>query len=121
MTDGIGRIFGGNNYGVGGYVPQGKGNAPEEEVPQAPVNNYEDTQIDPDKVLDILAQNNKFVKLTRLSEPNPNIEPDPGIAERATVATELYIQIMEVLEDLFGDRAPDVMDVLMDKLLGLVE
>ena len=24
MTDGIGRIFGGNNYGVGGYVPQRK-------------------------------------------------------------------------------------------------
>ena len=24
MTDGIGRIFGGNNYGVGGFVPQRK-------------------------------------------------------------------------------------------------
>ena len=41
MTNGIGPINGGNNYGVGnGYVPPR--NDSEENVPQAPVNNYDD-------------------------------------------------------------------------------
>ena len=41
MTDGIGRIFGGNNYGVGGYMPNRSGEeAPQDAAQKAPAQNY---------------------------------------------------------------------------------
>ena len=122
MTDGIGRIFGGNNYGVGGYVPQGKGNAPEEEVPQAPVNNYEDTQVDPNKVMEFLAQNNYFVNITNAPEPVNGVVPDPGLPDRVAGYMEHFEQIYAIVEQEFGpELAPIVMDYVMDVLMGLVE
>ena len=60
MTDGIGRIFGGNSYGVGGYVPQRKEQAAEETPMQQTVN-HEEIQVDPNKVMEFMASNNFFV------------------------------------------------------------
>lgn len=117
MTDGIGRIFGGNNYGVGGYVPQRK----EEDVPQnkpaqAPVN-YEETQVDPSKVMDFLASNNYFVAPVETTAPG---EVDEATKERVVGYMENFEMIYGVVVNEFGEEnAPLVMDLVMDKLMGL--
>ena len=48
MADGIGRLSGYGNYGVGGYMPQRRGDVSKEEQPQEQVltNQHEETQVD---------------------------------------------------------------------------
>ena len=118
MTDGIGRIFGGNNYGVGGYVPHRK----EEEAPQnaaakAPAQNYEETQVDPSKVMDFLAANNFFVAPT---ENKVVGDVDAATQERIEGYMENFELIYGIIVDEFGEElAPDVMNIAMDYLMGL--
>ena len=117
MTDGIGRIFGGNSYGVGGYVPQRK----EEDVPQnkpaqAPVN-YEETQVDPAKVMEFLANNNYFVAPVETTVPG---EVDDATRERVAGYMENFEMIYGVVVDEFGEElAPMVMDFVMDYLMDM--
>ena len=120
MTDGIGRIFGGNNYGVGGYVPQRKN----EEAPQASEQvfkqNYEETQVDPSKVMDFLAQNNYFIDVTNTPAVE-GVETDPTIANRVAGYMENFEVIYGIVENEFGaEKAPVVMDAVMDRLMGMV-
>ncbi len=118
MTDGIGRIFGGNNYGVGGYVPRRN----EEEAPQnnsqAPVQNYEETQVDPSKVMDFLAANNFFMAPV---EANPTTgEVDEATRTRVEGYMENFEMIYGVIVEEFGEElAPYVMDIAMDYLMGM--
>ena len=122
MTDGIGRIFGGNSYGVGGYVPQGKGNESEEDAPQVPVNNYDDTQVDPSKVMDFLAQNNYFVNLTNAPEAVEGVVPDPALQARVDGYMQNFELIYSIVEQEFGpELAPVVMDMVMDRLMGMFD
>ena len=119
MTDGIGRIFGGNSYGVGGYVPQRK----EEETSQnaaakAPAQNYEETQVDPSKVMDFLSANNFFVAPV---ETKPVGDVDDATQARVEGYMENFEMIYGVIVEEFGEElAPDVMDVAMDYLMGMV-
>ena len=113
MTDGIGRIFGGNSYGLGGYVPQRK----EEEAPQDTVvtNNAADTQVDPAKVMEFMANNNFFVAAVKKDE-----FPEVDAATRARVENymENFEMIYSVIVNEFGeDLAPDVMEIVMPRLL----
>lgn len=122
MTDGIGRISGGNSYGVGGYVPQGKGNEQEDNVPQAPVNNYDDTQVDPAKVMDFLANNNYFINLTNAPEAVEGIVPDPSLQARVDGYMQNFEFIYSIVEQEFGtELAPVVMDMVMDRLMGMFD
>ena len=118
MTDGIGRIFGGNNYGVGGYVPQRKeGEAPQNAAAQ-PQDNYEETQVDPAKVMEFMAANNFFIAPTK--EALPAGEVDAATQERIAGYMENFEMIYGVILDEFGaELAPDVMDFAMDYLMGL--
>ena len=118
MTDGIGRIFGGNNYGVGGYVPQRK----EEEAPQnavaQPQNNHEETQVDPSKVMEFLANNNLFVAPTKEAAPAGQV--DVATQDRIAGYMENFEMIYSVIAKEFGhELAPVVMDYAMDYLMGL--
>ena len=116
-TDGIGRIFGGNNFGVGGYLPQRKDEAKEEQ-PQVNVNNYEETQVEPSRVMDFLAANNFFVAPTR--EAASVGEVDSATQERIAGYMENFELIYGVIVQEFGeDIAPDVMDIAMDYLMGM--
>ena len=116
MTDGIGRIFGGNNFGVGGYGPQRKEES-NKEAPQAPVQNYNDTQVDPSKVMDFMAANNLFVapaETTRVGEV------DAATQERVAGYMENFEMIYGLITEEFGEEnAPMVMDLVMDKLIGM--
>ena len=118
MTDGIGRIFGGNSYGLGGFVPQRK----EEEASQnaaakAPAQNYEETQLDPSKVMDFLAANNFFVAPVETKAPG---EVDEATRARVEGYMENFEMIYGVIVEEFGEElAPDVMDMAMDYLMGM--
>lgn len=118
MTDGIGRIFGGNSYGVGGYVPRRKEEASQNEEAQTNSQNLEETQVDPSKVMDFLAANNFFIAPVEA-------KPEVGKVDEATQArVEGYMENFEmiygVIVEEFGEElAPDVMDMAMDHLMGM--
>ena len=117
MADGIGRIFGGGNYGVGGYVPQRK----EEEAPQnssqASVQNHEETQVDPSKVMDFLAANNYFVASVGTKGVG---EVDNATRARVEGYMANFEMIYGVIVEEFGEElAPQVMDIAMDYLMDM--
>ena len=117
MTDGIGRIFGGNNYGVGGYVPQRRGEEAPQESLQAPVNNYEETQVDPSKVMDFMAANNFFVAPVESTNVGT---VDEATKNRVEGYMENFEMIYGIISEEFGEElAPMVMDMVMDQLMGL--
>ena len=117
MTDGIGRILGGNSYGVGGYIPQKKDESTEAEQTPVKVSNYEETQVDPSRILDLLAANNIYVAPT---ETKPVGQLDEATQERIQGYMENFELIYGVIVDEFGEElAPEVMNIAMDYLMGL--
>ena len=117
MTDGIGRIFGGNSYGVGGYVPHKKNDAAQNQEAQAPVVNHEETQVDPSKVMEFMANNNFFVAPAETTKVG---EVDAATQERISGYMENFETIYGVIVEEFGEElAPFVMDVVMDNLMGM--
>lgn len=123
MTDGIGRLSGYGNYGVGGYVPQRKGgeDAAQAQAQEQPQNNFEQTQVDPSKVMDFLANNNFFVAQINAPAPVKGVETDPTVADRVAGYMENFEAIYAVIENEFGaELAPTVMDMVMDRLMGMV-
>lgn len=122
MTDGIGRLSGYGNYGVGGYVPQRRGDVSKEANPQdsALVNNHEETQMDPSKVMEFLASNNFFVAAPAAGAEVGEV--DDATQDRVAGYMEQFEMIYGVVQEEFGEElAPAVMDVVMDKLMGMTE
>ena len=117
MTDGIGRI-GGSNYGYTGYgLPRQGEEAPKNPVAEPAVNNYEDTQVDPSKVMDFLAANNIFVAPV---ETRPAGQVDEATQERIEGYMENFELIYGIIVNEFGEElAPDVMNIAMDYLMGV--
>lgn len=122
MTDGIGRLSGYGNYGVGGYMPQRREEVPQEsssQERQASNNNNIDTQVDPSKVMEFLANNNFFVASPSIGEVG---EVDAATQDRVASYMEQFEMIYGVVQEEFGEElAPLVMDVVMDKLMGMSE
>lgn len=117
MTDGIGRIFGGNNYGVGGYVPQ-RHEEPKEEV-QQPVVQPETKDVDPNKVMEFM---NKYVYMVPETGAKETPELDSETQQRIAGFMEQFQFFYEIIVQEFGEEvAPTVMDLIMDKLMGMVE
>ena len=122
MTNNIGAITGGGSGNVfwnnksASNENQEAAVSQEQQAPQA-----EYQEVNPDDVMAFLAQNNNFVDLVKGTAPN-GIETDPTIAERVAGYMENYEFIMGIIEQEFGpERAPLVMDVVMDKLMGMVD
>lgn len=120
MTDGIGRLSGYGNYGVGGYVPQRRNEMPKDGMAQegqVPAHNYEETQLDPSKVMDFLSSNNFFISSPKAAEIG---EVDTATQDRVAGYMEQFEMIYGVVQEEFGEElAPAVMDVVMDKLMGM--
>ena len=119
MTNGIDGLKGYGNFGVGGYIPNRRNNdvAKQEEQQPQTQQNYEETQVDPSKVMDFLSQNNFFVKETKTTEVNPL---DNATQDRIGGYMEQFEMIYGVIQEEFGEEfAPLVMDMVMDKLMGL--
>jgi hypothetical protein len=118
MTDGIGRIFGGSNYGVGGYMQQKKEDIPQEATAQEVQPNYEETQVEPSKIMDFMANNNYFVNTSNVTEP---AELDNETQTRVAGYMENFEMIYGIVSNEFGEEnAPTVMDYVMDYLMGMV-
>lgn len=116
MTDGIGRIFGGNSYGVGGYVPQRKEQAAEETPMQQTVN-HEEIQVDPNKVMEFMASNNFFVAPAETT--SAPAELDAETQDRISGYMERFEMIYGIVQEEFGEElAPAVMDLVMDTLMA---
>ena len=122
MTDGIGRLTGYGNYGVGGYVPQRRNNEVSKEAQaqaQPQVNNHEETQVDPSKVMDFLSSNNFFIASPAAAEVG---EVDTATQDRVAGYMEQFEMIYGVVQEEFGEElAPAVMDIVMDRLMGMSE
>ncbi len=117
MTDGIGRIFGGNSYGVGGYVPQRKEQAPQEAPAQPQTVNYEETQVDPNKVMEFMSNNNFFVAPAETT--SVPAELDTETQDRISGYMERFEMIYGIVQEEFGEElAPAVMDLVMDTLMA---
>lgn len=118
MTDGIGRIFGGNSYGVGGYTPRrNEEETTQNATAQPQTNNYEETQVDPAKVMDFLAANNFFVAPV---ETTPAGEVDEATRARIEDSMVNFEFIYGIIAKEFGEElAPMVMDIAMDQLMGM--
>ena len=125
MTDGIGHISGYGNYGVGGYANgasngnNGADGADSNNV-ITPQPNYE--QVDPNRVMEFLSANNFFVNLTNAPAPVEGVETDPTVADRVAGYMENFELIYGIVEQEFGpELAPLVMDLVMDRLMGMVD
>ena len=117
MTNSINGI-GGNPYSWGGYGSQPQGeDVSSNPNPQPPVNNYEETQVDPAKVMDFLAANNFFVAQVE----NQGVgEVDDATRARVEGYMENFEMIYGVIVEEFGEElAPYVMDIAMDYLMGM--
>ena len=123
MADGIGRLSGYGNYGVGGYQPQRKNNEVNQEAKpqeQALANNHEETQVDPSKVMDFLASNNFFVAAPSANQVGDVNQVDAATQDRIAGYMEQFEMIYGIVQEEFGEElAPQVMDMVMDKLMGM--
>lgn len=98
MTDGIGRIFGGNSYGVGGYVPQRKGEVPEE--PQAPVVQPETKNVNPDDVMKLLSANNPLPVKSEFKM----VELDAATKDRIADEMAKFVSFVETAKAELGSE-----------------
>lgn len=121
MTDGIGRLSGYGNYGVGGYMPQKRDEVNKEQTNEQALaqKNYEETQVDPAKVMEFLANNNIFVAPPTVNE---TAEVDAATQERIAGYMEQFENIYGIVLEEFGEElAPAVMNMVMDRLMGMTE
>ena len=117
MTDGIGRI-GGSNYGWVGFGPQKQGDDVSNEPNNAaPAPNYDETQVDPNKIMEFMANNNFFIAP---AEATPVGDVDAATQERIAGYMENFEVIYGVIAEEFGEElAPMVMDFVMDYLMDM--
>ena len=120
MTDGIGRLTGYGNYGVGGYVPQRREDAAAKnaQADQQPVVQRHETPVDPSKVMEFMASNNFFVAPQTTEVKDANV--DAATQERVAGYMERFEMIYGIVQEEFGEEnAPNVMDYVMDSLMGM--
>ena len=126
MTDGIGRLSG-YGYGIGGFMPRNtKEEVAKDNQQQAPVadNKPAETQVDPSKVMEFLANNNFFVAPQAASKEVTDVEGaaalDSATQDRVAGYMEQFEMIYGIVQEEFGEEmAPAVMDVVMDQLMGM--
>ena len=124
MTDGVFGIGYGNTSGVGGgYLPPKKesdvdSNKAQEQSANA---NVEHKDVDPNEVMAFLANQNYFMPVSVEAKPAAEIGGvDAETEERIAGYMERFEEIYAVVEQEFGaELAPAVMDLVMDKLMGM--
>ena len=127
MTDGIGRLSG-YGYGIGGFMPRNnKEEVAKNDQQQAPVadNKPAETQVDPSKVMAFLANNNYFVAPQTTKEA-ADVDGagavDVATQDRVAGYMERFEMIYGIVQEEFGEElAPAVMDIVMDRLMGMAE
>ncbi len=98
MTDGIGRIFGGNSFGVGGYVPQRKGEEAAQEAKE-PVVQPERKEVNPDEIMNIMANQ----ALAPVKPEEKGFKLSPEVEERIAGFTRNFEEAFEIAKNEVGD------------------
>ena len=133
MADGIHGIGYGNTSGVGGgYIPRRKGNDVDANNAQdqtAYNANQEHKDVNPDEVMKFMANQNFFidVQLAQLDKADGKVDGkfnvdsiDDEAQDRIAGYMERFEEIYAIVENEFGaELAPSVMDLVMDKLMGM--
>ncbi len=124
MADGIGNVSG-YGYGIGGFMPRAKKDDVEKnEQQQAAVvdNKPAEKQVDPSKVMEFLANNNYFVAPSKTAAVTGTAELDQATQDRVAGYMEHFEMIYGIVQEEFGEElAPAVMDIVMDKLMGMAD
>ena len=122
MADGIGRIFGGNNYGVGGYIPQRKNeeNVNNQNNAQAQ-NQPEYKQVDEQQLWNFMANNSTFSPFVKVDSVSGEYKFDEdGIRERMEEFMPRYLEYCDIIENEFGpELTPTLVDMLFNKFFGM--
>lgn len=114
MTSGVNGI-GGNPYSYGGYgyQPQTQGSQEEQQEQQVQAPEYK--PVNSEAVMQFLEANN-----LRVVPAAPQVELTPEDEERIAGYMARFEELMSLVEQEFGpDVAPMVMDLVMDKLMGM--
>ena len=114
-----------NGYGIGfngGYAARKEDNKPAaEEEKQVQVQPEQKAPVNADEVLAFLEANNVFVAPTKVESGVKTSEVDPEMQARIEDAMGQFEVIYAVIAKEFGeDLAPHLVDLVMDKLLGVV-
>lgn len=122
MTDGIGRLSGYGGYNLGAYMQPRKENLENASAGNQSVagsDNFEETQVDPAKVMEFMANNQIFVAAPKVADTQ-NL--DASTEDRVVSYMEQFEMIYGVILEEFGEElAPMVMNIVMDKLMGMTE
>lgn len=115
MTSGVNGI-GGNSYGYGNYGYNNNQAPVSEEETQQTVVQPEYKPVSNEAVMEFLEANNLRV-VPKTSTP---VEFDPEAQARIEEYMTRFAEIMGLIEQEFGEElAPAVMDLVMDRLMGL--
>ena len=125
MTDGVFGIGYGQTSGIGGgYLPPKKDNDVEEKnnAQEQTAASVQRKDVNPDEVMAFLANQNYFMPVS--VEAKPAVKEVGGVdaetEERIAGYMERFEEIYAVVEQEFGaEVAPTVMDLVMDKLMGM--
>ena len=125
MADAVNGIGYGNTSGIGGgYLPPKNNNDVDENKAneQGANANVERKDVNPDDVMAFLANQNYFIPVKTETAPAGEIgNVDAATEERIAGYMERFEGIYSVVEQEFGtELAPAVMDLVMDKLMGMV-
>lgn len=115
MADGINGLTG---YGIGSnfYSQNRTKQETEEKKDEVVVNNNKHREIDPNEVMDFLSANNFYIANTT----SVNYVTDPATEARIASSMKDFEFIYGLIVNEFGEENADVlMDMVMDKLLGI--
>ena len=118
MTSGVNGI-GGNPYNYGSYGYNNRqAKESHEEAPQVQTNVPESKNLNPDAVMDFM---NKYIYMAPETQKTGNSEIDPETKQRIEGFMEQFQMFYSIIEQEFGSElAPDVMDMVMDNLMGMM-
>ena len=123
MADGIGNVSG-YGYAIGGFMPRTKKDDVEKNEQQDVVadNRPAENQVDPNKVMEFLSNNNYFVAAPKTAAVTGVAELDQATQDRVAGYMEHFEMIYGIVQEEFGEElAPAVMDIVMDKLMGMAD
>lgn len=103
-----------NSYGARGNQNE---NTKDTENKNVPPKDYNETQVDPSKVMDFLANNNFFIAAPQTTEVG---EVDAATQDRIAGYMEQFEMIYGIVQEEFGEEYADrVMNLVMNKLMGM--
>ena len=117
MADGINGLSG---YGIGNSYysqPKGQNKADDKKDTNNPSVSVEHKEVNPDEVYAFLSANNFIIKTETQST---GYVTDPATETRVAESMKDFEFVYGLIVNEFGeDNAADIMDLVMDKLLGI--